>query len=166
MSTVNGNGNAVYYHYDHLGNTRLVTDEDGNVLNVIDYEAYGGAVGRNGASLNTDSLQNIPDLFVGAYGIRYDAKTDLSYMRMRWYSGDLMRFISKDLFMNLNRYSYVKGNPINYIDPSGTQDIWNNISNWTYDTVTGAYTIIMSPYWIMQEQQALSYAEDMTSEVT
>ena len=40
-------------------------------------------------------------------------------MRFRWFSPGQMRFISPDLLMDLNRYAYVSGNPVSYIDPIG-----------------------------------------------
>ena len=50
----------------------------------------------------------------------------LLYMRARYYSPDMMRFINEDIVTgdisnsnSLNRYSYVEGNPVTMVDPFG-----------------------------------------------
>jgi RHS repeat-associated protein len=50
----------------------------------------------------------------------------LSYYNARWYDSRLGRFVSADTIVpnprnpqDLNRYSYVRNNPLKYIDPSG-----------------------------------------------
>lgn len=55
-------------------------------------------------------------------GLVYDSETRLYYMRNRWYSADLARFLSEDPagFVNgLNLYNFSKDDPINGQDPSG-----------------------------------------------
>ena len=127
MSAVLDEDNQTYFHYNHREDTVLVTDSEGNVLNNFSYVAYGKATTSEGIPVNNLSIKNIPNLFVGASGIRYDTKTDLHYMRFRWFSPEEMRFISPDLLMDLNRYAYVEENPINKIDPSGLQSHWDYV---------------------------------------
>lgn len=50
----------------------------------------------------------------------------LYYMRVRYYSPELKRFINADIVaghisnaITLNRYAYANGNPVSYIDPTG-----------------------------------------------
>ena len=50
----------------------------------------------------------------------------LIYMRARYYSPDLRRFVNADVLVgdiadstSLNRYSYVNGDPVSYVDPTG-----------------------------------------------
>ena len=52
----------------------------------------------------------------------------LVYMRARYYSPELMRFVSEDSVIgsldkvgSLNRYAFCGGNPVGYIDPSGNE---------------------------------------------
>jgi RHS repeat-associated protein len=51
----------------------------------------------------------------------------LYYLRARYYNPDIKRFINLDVLLgsidegqSLNRYAYVNGNPISYVDPFGT----------------------------------------------
>ncbi len=142
-SAVESEDSVKYFHYNHRGDTVLVTDANGEILHNLNYEAYGKPTNNEGIPINNLSLanstsptgsasgnfgrssnysasgNNLPNLFVGASGIRYDTKTNLHYMRFRWFSPSQMRFISPDLLMDLNRYAYVSGNPVNRIDPSG-----------------------------------------------
>lgn len=53
-------------------------------------------------------------------------KNGLYYMRARYYSPEIRRFINRDVLTgsiedaaSLNRYSYVEGNPVSYTDPFG-----------------------------------------------
>lgn len=50
----------------------------------------------------------------------------LYYMRARYYHPEILRFINQDILLgnpaspqSLNRYAYVNGQPVNYIDPFG-----------------------------------------------
>ena len=50
----------------------------------------------------------------------------LLYMRARYYSTELMRFVNTDVVegspatpATLNRYAYANGNPMSYLDPLG-----------------------------------------------
>ncbi len=124
-SAVESEDSVKYFHYNHRGDTVLVTDSEGNTLNNFSYEAYGKVANSEGIPVNNLSIKNIPNLFVSASGIRYDTKTDLHYMRFRWFSGEQMRFISADLLMDLNRYAYVSGNPVMFSDPMGLQKTYN-----------------------------------------
>jgi RHS repeat-associated protein len=114
------NSDRTYFHFNHRGDTIAVSDKDGNMLNEFSYEAYGTVTNQTGTTINP-SIETTPNLFVGAYGIRYDGKTELSYMRMRWYSSKQLRFIGFDFLFGINRFDYAKNNPVRYIDPSGLE---------------------------------------------
>jgi RHS repeat-associated protein len=107
----NSTEGANFFLFNHRGDTVLITDKDGNISDQLYYEAYGTVTNQTGTPINP-STETTPNLFVGAYGIRYDVKTELSYMRFRWYSAGKLRFLSADLIQNLNRFSYVEDNPI------------------------------------------------------
>ena len=153
-SAVESEDSVKYFHYNHRGDTVLVTDANGEILHNLNYEAYGKPTNNEGIPINTLSLKNatdpnnntystgnttggsgnnLPNLFVGASGIRYDTKTNLHYMRFRWFSGEQMRFISSDPILAGNRFSYANNNPVKWIDPVGLHEI-------TVDFQEGIYT--------------------------
>jgi len=77
------------------------------------YEPY-GEVTSTGSSNSNNPYQ---------YTGRENDGTGLYYYRARYYSPTLKRFISEDpigLGGGLNEYAYARGNPMSFIDPSGT----------------------------------------------
>ncbi|MDO8740787.1 MAG: RHS repeat-associated core domain-containing protein [Candidatus Woesearchaeota archaeon] len=105
-------GKRYYYHPDHLGSTNIVTDQNGNIVEETSYEPF-GAVIEGGESRFT---------FTG----KEKDPTGLMYFGARYYSPALMKFTQPDTILQnvydpqlLNRYSYVRNNPLKYTDPSG-----------------------------------------------
>lgn len=103
-----------------------VTDEKGNIVGTYEYSPYGQILHKEGTA-------NITFLYNGQYGVATD-ENGLYYMRARYYNVDIKRFINQDVLTgtlerisSLNRYAYVEGNPINYLDPFGLE---------AYDTST------------------------------
>ncbi|MGN0386530.1 MAG: zincin-like metallopeptidase toxin domain-containing protein [Lachnospiraceae bacterium] len=112
-----GTETTYYHHYNHLGSTMYLTDETGEVAAVYSYGVYGELLSGN------TSLTRY--LYNGSYGVCTDAN-GLLYMRHRYYNPQTMRFINRDIVsgsmtnsQSLNRYCYVQGNPISYVDPFG-----------------------------------------------
>jgi RHS repeat-associated protein len=121
------------YHFDLRGSTVAITDADGKVTDRYQYSAYGEILSSSG---NTDT----PFLYNGRDGVMTDAN-GLYYMRARYYNPEIRRFVSQDILLgvvidgqSLNRYAYVQGNPIGYVDPLGLardgQNIWGKIKNY------------------------------------
>ena len=59
-----------------------------------------------------------------------NGNTEHQYLRARYYDTDTANFFTEDSYLGktndpltLNRYSYVKSSPLNYIDPSGHFDV-------------------------------------------
>jgi RHS repeat-associated protein len=110
-------GNEVfYYHQDHLGSTRIITDQNAQVAEEIAYLPFGATLSDTGAANDAHKYT----------GQRFDAETGLYFYNARYYDPMLGRFISADTIVpsyadpqSLNRYSYVRNNPLMYIDPSG-----------------------------------------------
>ena len=112
-TTIEQESNIFYYHTDHLGSTRLVTDENRNIVAAATYHPFGGLSAEEGLK---DYLYT---------GKEKDA-TGLYYYGARYYDPDVGRFLTRDplkgdIFnsQSLNRYTYCLNNPLKYTDPSG-----------------------------------------------
>jgi RHS repeat-associated protein len=118
---------------DGLGSLRSVTDDTGAPLESRNYAPYGEPYGTTGSS-QTD---------FGFTGEQTD-ENGLLYLRARYYNSELGVFPSLDPLegnvaqpMTFNGYSYVQGNVINMIDPSGMiferPETWNACGNTTLE---------------------------------
>ncbi len=111
-------GQIAVHHYDERGNTVALSGPTGVVSGTIAYSPFGEVIERTG---NTDTIFQHGGLF----GV-VTAPNGLNYMRLRWYSPEMKRFLSLDsvigdirLPSTLNRYAYAGNNPINFNDPQG-----------------------------------------------
>ncbi|MEX1993035.1 MAG: RHS repeat-associated core domain-containing protein [Steroidobacteraceae bacterium] len=117
-----------YLTQDHLGSTDKILDAAGNVVASENFSPFGR---RRGA--NWSGVPSAAELAVIA-GVTRDGFTghehldnlDLIHMNGRVYDPHIGRFISADPYVtapfdgqSLNRYSYVRNNPLTFIDPSG-----------------------------------------------
>ena len=108
--------NVRYYWGDHLGSTRVVTDDSGNVCYDADYYPFQG----ERAYVTTCAP---------AYrfaGMKFDQESSDYYTLNRYYPPNLGRWLTPDPVagdilnpQSLNRYAYVLNNPTNFIDPLG-----------------------------------------------
>jgi RHS repeat-associated protein len=110
-----------FFHNDHLGTTKAVTDHTGAVLERWDHYPFG------------------EEWVSGLTGDRYrytghlrDQETGNDYAGARYYANARGRWLSVDPVrgnvanpQRLNRYSYVGNDPINLADPDGRE--WLNI---------------------------------------
>jgi RHS repeat-associated protein len=111
-------GAVNWLHGDHLGSTSLATDGVGEQVSRQLYYPF-GEVRWASAEMPTD---------FGYTGQRLDG-TGLMFYHARYYAPTLGRFVSADTIVPkpgepqyLNRYSYVRNNPLRYVDPSGHVD--------------------------------------------
>ena len=124
------NGDLSVYHFDSRGSTVALTDENGAITDKYAYDPYGKVAGREGATPN-------PFTYSGRDGV-FDDGNGLYFMRTRYYAPELMRFVQKDqgfdgtleLTQSLNRYVFVQGNPIQFVDPDG---------EWREEAAIGLY---------------------------
>jgi RHS repeat-associated protein len=130
-TTIDEETNVFYYHTDHLGSTRLVTDENKNIVAAVTYHPFGEANAKEG----TEEF-----LFSGK---ELDS-TELYYFGARYYDPEIGRWITRDPLrgkagspQSLNRYSYCVNNPVNFIDPVGLVSYSNVVTGvtirWTKD---------------------------------
>jgi RHS repeat-associated protein len=112
------NGQIKVYHFDQRGSTVALTDGSGAVTDTASYGPFGELVSRSG-------LGDTPFLFNGLFGVLTDPN-GLNYMRFRWYSPEMKRFLSEDAHLgaitdisSLNRYTYAGNNPLILTDPNG-----------------------------------------------
>ena len=121
-------GSFKTYHFDYRGSTAAITDINGNVTDTFEYDTYGNLVSRTGTSA-------VIFLYNGRDGVVTDSN-GLIYMRARYYSPELKRFINADIIageisnaVTLNRYAYANGNPVSNIDPFGLSAERGNTSS-------------------------------------
>jgi RHS repeat-associated protein len=100
---------------DHLGSTRLLTKADGTVAVTYDYLPFGMEFAQ---SADTNRIR-----FTGK---ERDAETGLDYFLAGYDSSAQGRFTSPDPVggsladpQTLNKYAYVRNNPLNLTDPTG-----------------------------------------------
>jgi len=123
-----------YYHVDALGSVRAVTDEQGDLLERHDYLPFGEEWNPQPSGQ--------PRKFTGK---ERDQETGWDYFGARYYESSLARFTSIDPVITFdenrvdpqrwNRYSYVRNNPLRYVDPDG------KIVDTVLDAVFIAYDI-------------------------
>ena len=113
------------------GDIVAILDTNGNTVVEYTYDIWGKLLGITGELADTLGLAN-PLRYRGYY---YDSETELYYLQSRYYSPDLMRFISQDdpVLSNAqgeplgsNLYAYCLNNPVMNIDLAGfASSIWS-----------------------------------------
>jgi len=112
-TTIDQESNTYYYHKDHLGSTRLVTDSTKTLISAVTYHPFGNIDQEEGSEEH---------LFTG----KTMDSSQLYYFGSRYYDAELGRFITRDSVggdyrqpQSLNRYTYCLDNPLKYVDPDG-----------------------------------------------
>jgi RHS repeat-associated protein len=90
-----------------------------------------------------------------------DAAIGLIYFRNRYYDPEIGRFVSRDpsgMPDGVNRYAFVRNNPVNYVDPLGlnTAEPMDLANQSTYPSFTGEQTNVAGPaMWVSPAVTAL-----------
>lgn len=121
---LNGESNdgAPRIHYqlsNHLGSSSLELNEDGDIISYEEYFPFGDTAFLAGSSARDIRLKDYRYT-----GKECDDATGLYYYGFRFYASWLGRWLSPDPIGpqdGLNLYQFVRGNPVNLIDPSGLQ---------------------------------------------
>jgi RHS repeat-associated protein len=107
-----------WYHGDHLGSTRIITNQAGSVVQRYDYRPFGEKEKSSATFANS----------IDYAGARTDDEIGLVYMNGRYYDPWLAKFISADPVIPDaanpqagNRYAYAYNNPLSFTDPTGHQ---------------------------------------------
>jgi RHS repeat-associated protein len=106
-------GQRFFYHANHQGSVRQLTDATGAVVNQYDYDAYGFA---------TTDVETVPQPF-GYTGRERDRETGLLHYRARAYDPRIGKFLQNDPIGfeagDLNLTNYVFNRPTMLTDPMG-----------------------------------------------
>jgi RHS repeat-associated protein len=110
-------GVLTYFLGDHLGSTSITTNASGAFTSELRYKAFGDTRYTSGG---------IPTRYRFTGQRSYTPDFGLYYYGSRWYDPALGRFIQPDTIVpnpanpqDLNRFSYVRNNPLRYTDPTG-----------------------------------------------
>ena len=108
-----------YYHFDEMGNTLFISDNNGSVIGAYAYSPYGTLAGSTGVLDNAFTYQ-------GRFGVMAEGSAGLYYMGARYYDSASGRFISRDPVRTIgprtvNAYGYALANPLLFVDPLGLE---------------------------------------------
>jgi RHS repeat-associated protein len=109
-------GQRYFYMGDAHSGIRQLADTLGSITDQYDYDAFGRLLNITGTTPNNYLYR----------GEQFDPYLEQYYLRARYYSQNIGRFISVDPRdgdmqqpMSLHRYVYANANPIMFMDPSG-----------------------------------------------
>ncbi len=117
-----------YLSWDHLGSTRMMTDQNGVVQARHDYLPFGVEIPANyaGRSSAWGTADNVTAKFTGQ---ERDTETGLDFFQARYHGSAQGRFLSPDPLGNFvataadpqswNMYAYARNNPLSLVDPTG-----------------------------------------------
>lgn len=143
IARVDAQGNVDYYLSDSLGSSRVVTDSNGNILDDCDFMPFGDE--QCVASSSGNNYKFI--------GMERDTESQLDHTLNRQFSSTYARWLSPDPLgghledpQTLNKYSYVRNNPLNLTDSTGL-DIWlqgcgvDNETDTCHDNYVGTWNV-------------------------
>jgi RHS repeat-associated protein len=110
ITSVGATDTPRWYHHDHLGSTRALTDLAGNTVGAATYTAHGQLAGTTGVTTA-----------IGWAGEYRDSETGFTYLRARYYDPSTGVFLTRDPIESTTRepYHYAGNNPANLTDPLG-----------------------------------------------
>ncbi len=121
-------GQTYYYHPNALYSVEALTDSTGTPVERYVYDSYGEPTVLNGSygALPANAWGTPHSAVTNFYlftGRELDEETGLYFYRARYYDSVKGRFLQRDPLGYVNGmdlYEFVKDNPVNHADPSGT----------------------------------------------
>jgi len=127
-----------YYGLDAIGNVRVVTDQQGKVIERHDYLPIGEECTTGPCASNPGFGAGQSRKFTGK---ERDAESGLDYFGARYYGSKVGRLTTVDPLMTptdnifdpqrWNRYAYGRNSPLRHVDPDGR--------DWLYRTVMSTF---------------------------
>ena len=119
-----------YRTLDHLGSTRLITDQNGVDVSRHNFFPFGGEIpSTSGGTRNQVPTYNQPKgISQKCTGKERDDESKLDYFLARYYSAPMGRFLSVDPDnadatlddpRSWNAYAYTRNSPLGFVDPDG-----------------------------------------------
>jgi RHS repeat-associated protein len=151
-----GNGQDYFFHQDALGSVVALTDSNGNVVETVEYEAFGRAVVQDTqGNVYRQSTVGNPLLYAGSES---DLETGLNHMGHRYEGPETGSFLQEDPLasintyvyadsageLSVNLYEYAANDPMNRIDPLGLRWEYSQSTGqlWYVNDVTGQRTLV------------------------
>jgi RHS repeat-associated protein len=129
-----------FYHFDKVGSTLALTDEQGRYSAIYRYLPHG-------AVASVYSKVENPFTWVGRYGV-LDEGAGLFLMQNRHYDAILGRFLQRDpigLNGGVNIFAYALNNPTENIDPSGF-GVFGDLLSYAVRKSDAAYCVVKTAH--------------------
>lgn len=140
LAMVTPEGQVYCYHYNAVGSTVALTDQNQAMVNKYAYDPFGN-IGNQVEAVPQ------PFKFVGQHGVMTEPN-GFYYMKARYYDPQVGRFISEDPMGfaggDVNLSAYVQNNPINRVDPLGLNYIDISISIGTPIFFGGVFGVMIN----------------------
>jgi RHS repeat-associated protein len=139
-------GEEVFYLQDYLGSVRFAVDENGNVIDELDYDVFGALE----SSFSRNELQ------AGFTGLLFDLEAEVYVTKYRTYEPNLGQFFQYDpkpripfeFQKDYSTYGYTGQDPVNFIDRAddvpkylGQQDLYSSDERPLYFYSTNADSV-------------------------
>ena len=111
---------AYIYVIDVHGNIVALVNDTGNRILNYEYNAWGQLTNTPETNVTTGNGELLRDANPFRYcGYQYDPEMGLYYLKARYYTPGLGRFLTRDIELSNNMYVYAGNNPVNLVDASG-----------------------------------------------